>query len=92
MTAMEKLATKLEQHGRDDSYKTVIQSTLQWQRKPKCYAIALRKPVATTQAISCTARRRHHQGKTVTKRHYTAKPCCSLLHSTTRQRTTEGKL
>ncbi|KAM2200497.1 hypothetical protein ACFX1R_000442 [Malus domestica] len=89
---MEKSATKLEQHGRDDSYKTVIPSTLQWQRKPKCYAITLCKPVATAQAISYTARRRHRQGKTVTKRHYTVKPRCSLLHSTTRQCTTEGKM
>ncbi|KAM2220840.1 hypothetical protein ACFX1S_019990 [Malus domestica] len=92
MTATEKSATKLEQHGKDDSYKTVLQSTLQWQRKLKCYTITLRKPAATTQAISCTARRRHRQGKTMTKRHYTAKPRCSLLHSTTRQRATEGKL
>ncbi|KAM2312500.1 hypothetical protein ACFXTH_022895 [Malus domestica] len=68
----------------------VLQGTLQWQRKPKCYAIALRKPTAITQAVSCTARRHHHQERIVTKRHYAVKPRCRLLHSTTRQRATEG--
>ncbi|KAM2974219.1 hypothetical protein FF1_000540 [Malus domestica] len=68
----------------------VLQGTLQWQRKPKCYAIALDKLAAITQAVSCTARRCHHQEKTVTKRHYAAKPRYRLLHSTTRQRATEG--
>ncbi|KAM1639803.1 hypothetical protein ACFXTN_009041 [Malus domestica] len=67
----------------------VLQSTLQWQRKPKCYAIALRKPAAITQAVSCTTRRRHYQERTVTKRHYATRPRCRLLHSTTRQRATE---
>ncbi|KAM2808315.1 hypothetical protein PS2_043214 [Malus domestica] len=67
----------------------VLQGTLQWQKKPKCYAIALRKPAAITQTVSYTARQRHHQERTVTKRHYAAKPRCRLLHSTTRQRATE---
>ncbi|KAM1030460.1 hypothetical protein EV1_033958 [Malus domestica] len=68
----------------------------------------LRNPAVVTQAVSCTAQRRHHQwencdqkalhseaplqslaqhhtiahhqGKTVIKRHYTAKPRCSLWH------------
>ena len=86
-----KSATKLEQHDKDGSYRMVLQGTLQWQRKPKCYAIALRKPAVITQAVSCTARRRHHQERTVTKRYYATQPRCRLLHSTTRQRTTEGK-
>ncbi|KAM1500215.1 hypothetical protein ACFX10_022808 [Malus domestica] len=87
-----KSATKLEQHDKDGSYMMVLQGTLQWQRKPKCYAIALCKPAAITQAVSCTPRRRHHQERIVTKRHYAAKPRCRLLHSTTRQLATEGKL
>ncbi|KAM1773938.1 hypothetical protein ACFX12_043371 [Malus domestica] len=67
----------------------------------------LRNPAVVTQVVSCTARRRHHQGencdqktlhseaslqslaqhhtvvhhrgKTMIKRHYTAKPRCSLF-------------
>ncbi|TQD77573.1 hypothetical protein C1H46_036896 [Malus baccata] len=41
----------------------VLQGTLQWQKKPKCYAIALRKPVAITQAVSSTTRQRATEGK-----------------------------
>ncbi|TQD75523.1 hypothetical protein C1H46_038944 [Malus baccata] len=92
MTATEKSATKLEQHGRDDSYKTVLQSMLQWQRKLKCYTITLRKPAATTQAISCTARQRHRQKKTVIKGTTQQIPAVVSITAPHGKGTTEGKL
>ena len=44
------------------------------------------------QSLHSTTRQRHHRGKTVTKRHYTTKSYCNLLHNTTRQRTIKEKL
>ncbi|KAM1524976.1 hypothetical protein ACFX10_009509 [Malus domestica] len=91
-----KSATKLEQHGKEGSYKTILPSGskrhINVTIEESCDQKALHS-INSLQSLAQLHTVAHHRGKkTVNKRHYTMKSLYSLLHSTTRQRTTEGKL